>query len=189
MIFPVRAYRTIPRGFTLIELMAVIVIIGIMASLIGIGFHNNSSADLHDEAYRIKKSMQLARQDALASGKDYGFVLHENYSYQFYYFDDASLDWIAATERHFASHSLPVNYEIDIKVEGQDIDLRKIRSPESADKIRDFGDEKIMPAPLLLSDGQTTPFELIISDKKRGEKITLVGDGLSDIEMTDGEKL
>ena len=57
------------RGFTLIEIMVVMVIIGIMALMIGLSVGNRSSEDrMEAEARRIQQLLQFASDEAQAKG-------------------------------------------------------------------------------------------------------------------------
>lgn len=74
------------RGFTLIELMVVVTIIGIMAGLIVMNVvTSDPQKDLYREAQRLAAVIEMAQEEALFGRQDIGIVVTENgYSFARY---------------------------------------------------------------------------------------------------------
>ena len=71
------------RGFTLIELMVVVTIIGIMTGLIAVSMVNSDpQKELDREARRFKTLVEMALGEAMFSQQEIGVILDEN-SYKF----------------------------------------------------------------------------------------------------------
>lgn len=71
------------RGFTLIELMVVVTIIGIMTGLIAVSMINSDpQKELDREARRFKTLVEMALEEAMFSQQEIGIILDEN-SYKF----------------------------------------------------------------------------------------------------------
>ena len=71
------------RGFTLIELMVVVTIIGIMTGLIAVSMVNSDpQKELDREARRFKTLVEMALEEAMFSQQEIGVILDEN-SYKF----------------------------------------------------------------------------------------------------------
>ena len=56
------------RGFTLIEVLVVIVVVGITVSLITVNFARDEGVRLEEDARRLALVLQFARDDAIVSG-------------------------------------------------------------------------------------------------------------------------
>ena len=58
----------IPKGFTLLEVMLVLVVLSVMVSMLAINLSDNPLNELEREAQRLQKVMQMAVEDALLEG-------------------------------------------------------------------------------------------------------------------------
>ena len=65
------------RGFTLIEVLVVIVIVGITVSLITVNFARDEGVRLEDDARRLALLVQFARDDAIVSGQSVALTAEE----------------------------------------------------------------------------------------------------------------
>lgn len=71
------------RGFTLIELVIVLLIITITIGLIGINLYSGDNDRVRDEADRIVLLLQAAREEAILQGQVFGVQFtHEGYRFQ-----------------------------------------------------------------------------------------------------------
>ena len=71
------------RGFTLIEIMVVVTIIGIMTGLIAVSMITTDPQKLlNREALRFKTLVEMAQEEALFSQQEIGIIVNEN-SYKF----------------------------------------------------------------------------------------------------------
>lgn len=139
------APRDAQRGFTLLELIVVIVIIGVLATAVTLSLGNRSLSDTLDaETRRIEKLIELASDDALfrqrelgfwSDGERYGFLVLTDGLWQPY------RDSEPLRERRFEP---PV--EGRLYVEGQPVPPPDPLAPQ--------------PPVLLLSSGEVTPFVL-----------------------------
>ena len=57
------------RGFTLLELMVVVIIIGLITTLAVISLGDNAAQRLDKEAYRFASLIRLAADEAVLQGK------------------------------------------------------------------------------------------------------------------------
>lgn len=164
------------RGFTLLELLAVLFIIGIIVSFAGLSIGQRSSRAAQDEAERLHSLVRVAGEEAVLQGRE----LAIEFSRESYRFLELTNDnqWSPIEEDAlFRERQFPPDVNIELIVEGA---------------VASFEDEKSLPPILILSSGELTEFELSLSleDEKaytlRGTidgKLELSRAGESDIDI------
>ena len=129
------------RGFTLLELLVVIFIIGIMAAMftLSVGIAGGSDVELRREAERLQTLLKLALEDANFQARELGIRFYPE-SYEFSLFDlgpllvDTSDDqWTVLKEDALAGHELPPVFRYELEIEGKSIDLA--RSKRDVEKV------------------------------------------------------
>lgn len=80
------------RGFTLIEILVVLVIVGIMVSLAAVRFLPDDQATLTEEARRLAICLEQAHDQAVADGEPLGFSVEAG-GYRFWSLD-ARNEWV-----------------------------------------------------------------------------------------------
>ncbi len=70
--------RALSSGFTLLEVVVVLLIITIILGMVGINLTRNPADTLRDEAERLTLVLQNAQQQAILDGRPYGFVYTES---------------------------------------------------------------------------------------------------------------
>ena len=164
---------SVSAGFTLLEIMVVIVIMGIMLGVAAAYIPNNSQSYLlEQEAKRLNETLRLASQQAVLQGRNYGFSVAQDH-YYFMLFDTASGQWNEITEEPFTAYTIPS--AVQISLEAQKLTLPDKRAGQSSS-----------PSLLLLSSGQTSAFKLVLQlvDNSR-PGIMLSSDGKSDLQQTE----
>jgi general secretion pathway protein H len=153
------------RGFTLIEMMVVVVIIGIMINYAVLSFGNNSPSDqLKTEATRLKSLLKVAEEEALLRSSLIGVDILED-GYGFLYLEDG--EWQPVDDNLFRNRTLPDDMQITL-IEGQ---------PPGDDK------EKRTPEIILLNSGEMTPFELKITSLNSDDYYRLTGSETGDLTL------
>lgn len=180
-------------GFTLLELMMVVFVIGIMASLTVMSIGGNTEREFRRDVARIQQVFILAQDEAPFAGEEIGFALDPNgESYSFLTFDDKKIAWEPLEKEGFTEHKLPQQYEVSLEISGDRVDLARVykEAYKKSDKLDNWLTEdkpkKKSPVPLLIffSDGHYTPFSLQISSPHVKEFVYVIeGDGLGGIHM------
>ncbi|KKK96136.1 hypothetical protein LCGC14_2665760, partial [marine sediment metagenome] len=105
MIHRVSANRS--RGFTLIEILVVLVLIGLLASLAVFTMGGNSQQrELQNEVRELYLLMQTVSDQAVLNNLEIGLLFEKN-GYGFVAFQDETGDWKASGERIFRVRSFP----------------------------------------------------------------------------------
>ncbi|MDB6062866.1 MAG: type secretion system protein GspH [Verrucomicrobiaceae bacterium] len=172
------------RGFTLIEVMVVLVIVAVLAGLLVIGFTDSPQQRLRKEARDLATLINAAADEAVMRSMELGLVV-DGSGYQFVVFDLEKKQWQAAPERAFARHKFTDGYAIDFAIDGTQVD------DQTRQRIQAFaersGDAAMRPSLLILSSGEVTPFRLTLSADKL-QPVALAGDGLNPVVIADSDK-
>jgi general secretion pathway protein H len=156
---PQRSARA--SGFTLIEILVVLVIISIVISfaVLKLGVTGRDSA-IDDETRRIQGLMGLLQERAVLEGRDFGLLV-EPASYQFVVYQNRRQRWENFDEeREFRRRDLPKGVAFQLQMDSRNIVLK----PRSKD-IKS-GEPLTAPQLVIAASGEGTPF-----------KLTLVRDG------------
>jgi general secretion pathway protein H len=132
---PDHACRRLPRGFTLLELLVVMVIAGIMLGMVSFNAMPSERQVLQHDAQRIALLLQLARDEAIVRNRPIAFEAEAD-SYRFLIFDDNTWQTLKQDdllrEREFKRH--PVTFSISPPTIGLTTPLRIIFGREPVDK-------------------------------------------------------
>lgn len=133
------------RGFTLLELLAVLVIIGVIVSFAGLSVGQHASRTLQEEAERLNSLLRLASEEAVLQGQEFAlqFSLKD---YRFMTFDGEQWQPIE-DDNMFRARELPPGLEVELELEG-------VKAG--------FGDEEHPPRIFILSSSEMTPFALTL---------------------------
>lgn len=159
------------KGFTLLELMVVIVIVALLFTFAALSFRTTSPEDLvKEEALRFNRLLQLILEEAVFKGEDYGieFGAHE---YRFVALVDNKWTPIQ-NDKILRLRELPEDVELDLAVEETDIVIQSSitlkntddddhddddnASDDNDDDTSDNEDEA-EPQVFILSSGEITP--------------------------------
>lgn len=177
------------RGFTLLELLVVMVMMGLMtaAAISTINYvFTDDTAEKHSE--RLAALVELASEEALLTGRELGMRIDDD-GYAFYQFDERAQAWSAINEQKvFRNRPFPEHIEISLRLEGQAVVLadeqdENAETPEAngdESENNDFAEEP--PQLMFFSSGQTTPFTLEVLDTRDGKRWQLETDLLGRVE-------
>lgn len=178
------------RGFTLLELMIVIVIIGVLVTFATLSIGDRALDDrLEAESKRIEQLLRLAEDEADLKGVAIGLRFSDS-GYRFLVIDN-SRNWIDyAQSGLLRGRPLLQPFYPELHLEGRPIALgpdqpagvpareAKPGKPTDAD---DKQAKKIQPQVLLLPGSQMTPFELDIRAPNYASYFHIEGDALGRI--------
>lgn len=155
-------------GFTLIEVLAVLVIIGVIVGFATLSLGNRNRDVLDQEARRLAALMPLALQEAMLSARELGFVLDEG---QYAFLVLGPDGWRPMEDDVLRTRTLAPQVEAELAG-----DPPGLAEPEQ---------EALQPQILFLSSGQITPFELTLRDPKVDGYFRLTGAITGEIRLTE----
>ncbi|MFQ5546857.1 MAG: type II secretion system minor pseudopilin GspH [Woeseia sp.] len=178
-------------GFTLIEVLVVVVIIGIISAVVVIGLGNvGDDRDLRHEARRLTTLIETASDEAALQGRDFGLEILQT-GYRFVEYDALTDQWSEISgDDIMRPRSLAEDTEFELFLE----DRRVLLDIDAADIPRedDEGDAQAgyLPHVLILSSGDMTPFdlELLRSTDRARVSLSVSADGEVSLGNDDDEQ-
>lgn len=156
------------RGFTLLELLAVIAIIGVIVTFVSLSIGNRAIDDrLEAESKRIEQLLRLAEDEADLKGIAIGLAFTPD-GYRFLIASAASKWDDYAQSGLFRSRPLLQPFYSELRIEGRLIPpiqpkegkTGDSKSADDEDKEKEDETTKLKPQVLMLPGGQMTPFTL-----------------------------
>ena len=170
-------HRNASAGFTMIEILVVLVVVGLLASLAVVNLGGSAERrELENTVRDLYLLMQTASEQAILNNQELGLVLEEG-SYRFVVFNDEERTWVSQSERLFRPRALPEGTEVTSIIAN---DLPRLTSKGEATQ----------PDIVFFSSGEITPFELEFSSGGERESSHLLeSDGIRGIEwLAPGEE-
>ncbi|MDA0680326.1 MAG: type II secretion system minor pseudopilin GspH [Proteobacteria bacterium] len=151
-------------GFTLVEILVVVVIVGIISAvaLLSFGLLGGNDRDLERDARRLSSLIEVVNDDAVIQGRDFGLeVMRSGYRWVEY---DPFLDqWFEVTDDDvMRGRQLADGTEFELYIEEHRV-LLQDEAKNTKDDEEQSGrnlTEDYLPHILVLSSGDITPFEL-----------------------------
>ncbi len=151
-------------GFTLIEILIVLVIIGIGIALVSVNFRVDPKAQLRDETQRLALLLQATRTEAISTGKSLAWIAAPT-KFGFYTRDEERRWTVAFNDPPLAESNLPSQLTIvDVQINGAKVPIA---------------------TPLVFSSsGLNTPFQLELRTE-HGEQMWVIGDPGGNIRFSE----
>ena len=159
-------------GFTLLEILLVVTIIGILASVVVLGATDvGGQRAIRAEAGRLVLAVELARDEARLRNAVWGLLI-DGSGYRFQEYDDARDEWHDVERREFASDATEDNVEFRVGgiAESTEHAVEPAWRPEGrgGETVRGATglagvDEARVPDVVIYPGGEMTPFEITVS--------------------------
>jgi general secretion pathway protein H len=163
-----------PAGFTLIEMLVVVFIIGIIAAGVLLSVNiTGTDHELQTESERLATLMNYARDEAEMQTREFGLACSAS-GYEFYAFDPRTALWGSITEDDaLRARSLPAGLTLKLNVEGHDI---VFKPPNKEDPKK--------PDIMIFSNGDLSAFELTVVRDDAARSVKLAVDDKGHIATT-----
>ncbi|MBA2491773.1 MAG: type II secretion system minor pseudopilin GspH [Gammaproteobacteria bacterium] len=139
-----QAPRRRASGFTLIEILTVLVIIGIVVSMATLSLGNNAEGQVELEAERLRALIELAKEEALFDAQELGIAFWQN-GYTFYRMEDQQWTPVEG-DAELRPRTLPEGLSLSLELEGLEAELSAIDR------------QRKRPQVFIMSSGEVTPF-------------------------------
>jgi general secretion pathway protein H len=145
-----------PAGFTLLELLVVIVIIGILTSMAVISVNVlGGDHEMQQEAERLQAILLQTREDAIMQSRDIGMRLDAT-AYEFLQYDGRTGRWVAVeNDPLLRPRTLPEGLRLGLRVEDRNVQLQPMQPATDRDPIS--------PQIVLQAAGELVPFDLLLA--------------------------
>ena len=183
-----RSRRTAKRGFTLIEVMVVMVIIVIGTSIVLLSVDVvGDDREIELEARKLASLIETAADEAELQGRDFGIEFIRQ-GYRFVEYDPFFDTWAEVVgDDLLRPRNLPDNLEFSVVIEDKNIELDELAADTGSEAADDDDEDdrrptllnKYAPHAMILSSGDVSPFDVIITRPSDGalETVRMLPDG------------
>ena len=173
----VQARRSL-RGFSLLEVLVVVFIIGILATMLTLSVGiTGGDRELEREVDRLRALIGLASEEAVFQGREIGLKFLPR-GYEFSLFAPEENAWVVLTGDDLLSpRDLPAELLVELEIDGRAVVLKADdKQQQSSDE---DPDEEYRPQIFIFSSGDVTPFELLLRRPFQSDGLSLevAGDG------------
>jgi general secretion pathway protein H len=178
----IRGRPAAPRtsGFTLLEVLVVVVIIGIIASMAVVSTRVlGGDHEMDQEARRLSAVLAQAREEAMLQGRDVGLRV-DGRGYDFLLYDNRNEIWrLADDDPLLRERVLPEGLEARLWLESREVKLAARSAPSEQ--------SPAIPQVVVFASGDAVPFELRIERAGTRELRAVVGriDGTVEVLAND----
>ncbi len=162
------AARRLETGFTLVEMMVVLLIIGIIVTFAGFSLRGDPWADrMNEEMHRLAALLSLASEEAVLEARELA-VRFDPDGYRFLYLYNGR--WVEITEDEvLRERTLPKGIELELRLQ------------EAADEPDD--EQQQAPQVYILSSGEMTPFRVQLIQPELDYRYEIRADLLGHLEQ------
>ena len=165
-------------GFTLLELLVVIVIIGIITSMATISVHVlGGDHEMQQEAERLQAILTQVREDAMMQGRDIGLRI-DGHGYDFLDYDARTESWRAVDgDPLLRPRTLPEGLNLSLRLEDRDVRL--------VERTAATAENPIQPQVVMQASGDLVPFDIVLRRDGTEESRRVSGTVNGDVQLHD----
>jgi general secretion pathway protein H len=164
------------KGFTLVEILVVLVIMAVVISIAVLSVNvTGRDSQLDEESQRIQGLVGLLHERALLEGRDFGLRI-EPTAYEFVVYEPRRDRWMMMDqEQEYRHRQLPKGISFLLQLDSQTVVIKPID--------RTLSSESPPPSPqvAIAASGEGTPFRLTLLRDATQAKASVDGDALGKI--------
>jgi type II secretion system protein H len=168
------------RGFTLIEILVVIVIIGIVTvgAVLSMSF-TGPDRELHTEGDRLADLMNYAQEQGELQTRELGLYCTDH-SYKFLAFDARRNLWVPIDDDDaLRPRTLPDAIKLQLDVEGREVVLASVADEEK----KKIAPVDLQPHVMIFSNGDLTSFRVTLAREGSDTTVSLLPDRQGKIKV------
>ena len=164
------------RGFTLVEILVVVIIIAVMVSLTVLSVNSTGSdSQLDEESRRIEGLVGLLHERALLEGRDFGMRIEPS-GYEFVVYDTRTFRWMPFDQEHeFRKRDLPKGVSFQLMLDSQVVVIKPVDRNLASDQA------PTPPQVAIAASGEGTPFHLTLMREATRAHASVDGDAMGKI--------
>lgn len=177
------------RGFSLIEILVVVVIVGIVMSIAVLSLSLvGGDQEVREEAQRVVSLVEIAQDESMLQGREFGLEIMEG-SYRFLELNPLTGQWDEVFgDDMLRLRELPEEIELFLYIEDREVLLERDPAQLRDGEEEERGVESFLPHVLIYSSGDMTPFELHFVRRIDDVLIAIRADLTGAIEFVDVEE-
>jgi general secretion pathway protein H len=167
-------------GFTLVEILVVVVIIGIVTigALLSMSF-TGPDRELHTEGDRLVDLMNYAQEQGSLQTREMGLYCTDH-GYKFLAFDARTNLWVPIDDDDaLRARTLPDAIKLRLDVEGREVVLASLADEQK----KKIAPSALQPHVMIFSNGDLTSFELTLEREGSNQTVTLLPDRQGKIKV------
>lgn len=167
-------------GFTLLEVLVVVVIIGILTSMAVVSINVlGGDHEMDEEARRLQAVLTQVREDAMLEGRDVGLRLDVR-GYDFLHYDGRYERWDLVTDDPLLrERTLPEGLNVALFLESRQVQLVSRSTPTE--------NAPVVPQVVVQASGDLVPFEVVLRRDGTDEERRITGTLEGAIETRKGD--
>jgi general secretion pathway protein H len=180
------------RGFTLIEILVVVVIVATIVSitLLSVGVVGEDN-ELDKERRRLTTLIEMAQEDATMQGREFGVELMRS-SYRFVEFDPLTRQWAEVPgDDLYRLRSLPEGVEFALFIDDKLIPLEEDPQVlgDASDSMIMSGVKPYLPHLFVFASGEASVYEIRLRRPQTEREVIMRGDVLGQIRFGEDDEM
>jgi general secretion pathway protein H len=180
------------RGFTLIEILVVIIIVGTVLAIVVLSTGLIADdEEILTERTRITALIETVQDEAMMQGREFGLEIMTS-AYRFVEFDPLTRQWMDVPDDElYRLRDLPEGIEFELYIDDKRIQLnsdpQKFEDPDSTSMTATT--QVFVPHLFIFASGEGTAFELRLLRPQTRKEIIMRGDILGEIKFGEDDEI